>query len=103
MTSDLDGHRTYKPTASTIARFKHQAFAEEKEWRAVVSDGQALFRPGANGITPYVQLELPSEAVSEVRVGPGHDTRLRAQAAGRLLAATGRDVQVSASSAPYRG
>ena len=90
-----------------LARIKHAAFEEEKEWRIVaiadtLSD-QIAFRPGPYGLLPYYKLQLPTDAVREVIVGPGPHSALRVESVRRLLAAAGKQhVRVRPSSAPFR-
>lgn len=101
------------PTPTALARFKHQAFREEQEWRVVVpaksgpsdsaSTAPVSFRPGPEGITPYVAIPFDSSAVLHVRVGPGGDQRRRELALKRLLEANGNSASTSTSAAPFRG
>ena len=96
-----------------LARFKHQAFREEQEWRVVVPAGsapsdptptaQVSFRPGPEGITPYVAIPFDSSSVLHVRVGPGGDQPRRERGLKRLLEANGLSVITSTSEAPFRG
>ena len=85
-----------------LAGIKHPAFKEEHEWRLVVVTDQQRprFRPGPLGVTPYISLGYPTEAIAEVVVGPGPEQELREQGA-RLLA--GEGVSVRSSDAPFRG
>jgi len=97
-----------------LAEIKHEAFAEEREWRliAVASIGEAdvYFRSGPLGVTPYVNLQLPVGSIAEVVVGPGREQELRQRGVERLLTERGLltegglgDVAIRNSRAPFRG
>ena len=81
--------------------FKHQAFADEEEWRLVsprIIDGDTCikFRGGGFSVVPFVYFELPP--VRECIVGPTVDQHLSARAVEQLC-----DVPVSElSTIPYR-
>jgi hypothetical protein len=91
-----------------LARFKHEAFEEEQEWRVAVSTyGRTVnkinLREGAR-LVPYIKLRFNPSALAYVYIGPGadfHDKR----ALHALLAANGYDadrVWIEHSSAPFR-
>lgn len=95
-----------------LASVKDPAFREEQEWRIVVSSERTgvRFRQTPVSIAPYVVLQLPTDALRAVIVGPGPHADLRRDAVERLV--TGRrfeflvelpEVEVSESSAPFRG
>jgi hypothetical protein len=96
----LGFHRAQSVVA--LARIKHAAFSEEREWRLVVVSGptKPSFRVGPLGVTPYISLWYPVDAIVEVVVGPGPEQRLRAQGVERLV---GEEVTVRSSNAPFRG
>lgn len=92
-----------------LASIKHSAFAEEKEWRLLVSSMEAQradsFRVGPLGLIPYIEIPLNlSDTVHEIVIGPGGHSDLRVTGIARLL--RGLDlpgVHVRVSSAPFRG
>jgi hypothetical protein len=92
-----------------LAAIKHEAFAEEREWRLLVAKiGGApseKFRVTALGLVPYVELPVDLRAaLHEIVVGPGNHSDVRTLGVARILQYLGlRDVSIRASSAPYRG
>ncbi|MFE3052290.1 DUF2971 domain-containing protein [Nocardia sp. NPDC059239] len=103
---------------SSLAQFKHEAFAEEDEWRIVASRPTFYtplrFRPGpTGGITPYIRLIRPQpvddltvipSAIRSITVGPGSDQDLREEALRQLLGQRGfLDVEVKRSKTTYKG
>jgi hypothetical protein len=92
-----------------LASIKHNAFAEEKEWRLYVGGMTAglkeSFRIGSYGIIPYIELPFDlHKAIHEVVVGPGKYSDVRMTGVARLLRSLNLDsVNVRASSAPFRG
>lgn len=98
-----------------LARIKDAAFVEEREWRLVLlgARGGEQFRPGRVGLTPYVKVPFPKEAIKEVVIGPTVYATLQRRAAARLMdgifgftgsedGRLGRAVEVRSSAAPYR-
>jgi hypothetical protein len=92
-----------------LAGIKHSAFAEEQEWRLLVSSMEAQrgesFRVGQYGLIPYIEipLNLP-DAVHDIVVGPGGHSDLHVTGVARLLHGLGlHEVHVRVSSAPFRG
>lgn len=98
------------------ATMKHQAFAEEREWRIIadvyknfVSPPVPYFRQGPLGLTPYVHIDMKCDngrmPLREVVVGPGANMELRVAAVRKMLNGLGygRSVEVRESEAPYRG
>jgi hypothetical protein len=85
-----------------LASIKNPAFEEEREWRLVLvtDQHQPSFRTGPLGVTPYISLCYPTDAIAEVIVGPGRDQQLREQGMRLLI---GEEVSVRPSSAPFRG
>jgi hypothetical protein len=90
-----------------LAGIKHEAFAEEQEWRLLALGASAertKFRAGAYGLIPYIEQKIDLSAVREVVVGPGAHADLRALGARRLLDHLGLGVvPVRISVAPFRG
>jgi hypothetical protein len=93
-----------------LAGIKHEAFSEEKEWRLIgrgsTGEIDVAFRTGPLGVTPYVNLELPEDALATVIVGPGQNEELRRQGVERLLGESGYghdDVHVQLPKSPFRG
>ncbi|MET8430087.1 DUF2971 domain-containing protein [Nocardia sp. NPDC004860] len=100
-----------------LAQFKHDAFSEEDEWRLIHPAGDFYaplqFRPGPNGIVPFIKLIRPQpfdsrvfvpSAIKSVTVGPGPDQSLREEAVRQLLAQRGFfDTEVKPSRATYKG
>jgi hypothetical protein len=72
-----------------LARIKHGAFAEEREWRLIALDDTskaANFRAGPYGLIPFIALKANlQDALKEVVIGPGVHSDLRALATHRLL------------------
>jgi hypothetical protein len=110
---------------SVALSIKHEAYAEEREWRLVFipdwrgsvlpADGAAsgepggtLFRKGAFGLTPYNVLKIPRDvgerrSVRELIVGPCHDPATAVRAAAVLARSHGLDsADVRACGIPYR-
>ncbi len=90
-----------------LARVKHQAFAEEREWRLITTSQATIgisFRSGPRWPVPYIPCTLPVGALQRVVMGPGPDAGLRERGLNKLLSANGlEDVQVGRSEAPFRG
>jgi hypothetical protein len=96
-----DGHGSHEERellARTVllpemARVKEPSFSEEKEWRLLVIEGRPeriLFRVGATGVVPYVEVLLPEPSpVREVVIGPAVDQRLHRRGIEQLLARRG--------------
>jgi hypothetical protein len=88
-----------------LATIKHPSFTEEQEWRLLVAgEGEGVeFRISSLGIVPYVVFKLVPGWLSEVVVGPGVHTDVRAKGVKQLLKVHGyRDVAVRESEAPLR-
>lgn len=106
-----------------LARIKHGAFSEEREWRLIQLVNQQEYmhhipvRARAAGLVPYIHfgLNLPvhngddyvrpmQAAIESVIVGPGSDQQAQAWAVGDLLRSAGySQLDISLSRAPYRG
>lgn len=117
--------------ASEAARFKDEAFAEEREWRIAIraNRGKLLeshlsrpkspiirFRAGRHGVTPFIEIPLllnsAESPLQRVVVGPSQNeeeavegVKLLLQAKGIKLRAPDSDdgVEVAPSGVPYRG
>lgn len=88
-----------------VASVKHPSFAEEREWRVIVSmedDVTTLFRATNRAIIPYVKVSLPLDALVSVRVGPGNNTGVRKEGVSRLLRRVGSAASVVVSEIPLR-
>lgn len=92
-----------------LARYKHDAFAEEKEVRLIVfRNGDLSPTPrlrAANGhLVPYFPIAFPYSAVRSIRVGPSPHRERSRMALERWLPGSARGeyshVQVSVSDAP---
>jgi hypothetical protein len=92
--------------------FKHEAFAEEKEWRLIglpTTADDVRYRPSKYGITPYLEVDLPRFdtghiALHEAVIGPGA-TREGVHGFKNLVwngADYRSQVRVYTSSAPFR-
>ncbi len=105
----------YLRIAMEIPRLKHEAFAEEKEWRLVVipnpgrEDEIVEFRALPNGLSPYVKVPV---GVSDKRIdlasiviGPGQDADRSLRSAKMFLTKLDYDSDnlLRISAAPYRG
>lgn len=93
-----------------LARIKHGAFAEEREWRAIVSRyvqwsaAPLRFREGVR-LVPYLDLKFDPDAVAWIYIGPG-GTLQDKRALRSFLAHHGYDlnrVYIEISDAPYVG
>lgn len=93
-----------------LARFKHDAFEEELEWRIAVSRYRDLpitslcFRDGAR-VIPYIRLRFEPSDLAVIYIGPGGDIQDE-RALKHLLAANGYNVDlvsIEHSRAPFRG
>ena len=111
-------HRDYSTIPNLMINdsvvYKHPAFKEECEWRAVLGvpkltgRHKAKFRVGKSHLVPYVGINL-SQAdtafVSEVIVGPSPNIGLSVSSIKRLMSQNRRsfgNAEVEASSIPYR-
>lgn len=99
--------REFLPWFSPL--MKNGAFAEEREWRAILSADpryslEQLFRPSEGIIVPYVGIALDSEGgalpIEEIVVGPMSNQKLAAEAVRGLVA--NRKIGVRRSSIPFR-
>ena len=53
-------------------------------------------------IVPYIELDLPLEAIVSIRVGPGNNVDVREAGVRRLLQALGSKAEVVRSDLPLR-
>lgn len=72
-------HKRYQEAARSLFRVKNGAFREEKEWRlftfgCLSSMGGVQLRGTGKAISPYIPIEIPAEAVSQVTLGPKNQT-----------------------------
>jgi hypothetical protein len=102
--------------AALLATVKHPGFSEEKEWRLFVAfEGsqqatkfgpvpyeRTSFRSTPMAIVPYIKVQLPSDAIVTVRVGPGNSTDVREAGVRRLLKSVGSNATVLRSDVPLR-
>ena len=99
----------------TAARIKHQAFAEEEEWRAIskvsreLNDPALRFREGPSRLVPYVEFALPKKSdralfLEQVYVGPSAEPRLAFSSVDWLLTKNGASPSngLHASGLPWR-
>ena len=94
------------------ALFKHPAFREEVEWRAVspvLTDyvhSRIQYREGASTLVPYLDFELAASSsplpLSSVIVGPTPHVNLASDAISRCLSGYGASPGVYPSIIPYR-
>ncbi|WP_406816619.1 DUF2971 domain-containing protein [Mycobacterium sp. M23085] len=93
-----------------LAKVKHGAFEEEREWRAIVSRyvqwsaDPLSFREGVR-IVPYLNLKFEPEALAWIYIGPGGNMQDK-RALRAFLAKNGYNldrVWIELSGAPYRG
>lgn len=88
-----------------LPRYKHQSFAEEREWRLAILDAEPSkvdFRVREGRLLPYLPVAVPVDALTHVRLGPGATL---ADVAAVHLALTRfgwSDVVVDQSASPYR-
>ena len=87
------------------AQVKHPGFKEEDEHRIIIPGATSMpvcYRPGAQGLTPYVKVRIGESAPAAVMVGPGGDDS-RVRVVERLLASNEwGHVPVSRSNIPLR-
>jgi hypothetical protein len=94
------------------ALFKHPAFREEAEWRAVspvltdVVHSGIQYREGASTLVPYIEFKLATLSsplpLSSVIVGPTPHVNLASDAISRCLSGHGASPGVYPSVIPYR-
>lgn len=96
-------------------RFKDDGFREEREWRIIITDGEAnpSYRVGNNVVIPYRIFEgempfppsdLPSRLpITSITIGPGKDLALTEKSVRHFLDAKGYDrVAILHSKIPFR-
>lgn len=72
-------HELQREAVKGLFTIKNEAFHEEKEWRLYLFEPEERivdlkFRVSAAGLSPYQELEFPSEAIVSVRLGPTNKT-----------------------------
>jgi len=98
---------------SLIAKFKHQGFEKEAEWRVVsMNEDRIHFRNVGNHLIPYVPLKNGDQPlpIAKVMIGPGHDQNLTMRSVKKFLQTYGSkssqgnisDIPVEISKIPYR-
>ncbi len=96
-----------------IAKMKDKSFAEEKEWRLLITCTQAeqiRFRMGKSLLTPYIELKWGNNAevmslqpIRSVTIGPCPDPDLSKQSIDRFLTSSGNGtVSAENSQIPFR-
>ncbi|MGW1781683.1 DUF2971 domain-containing protein [Streptomyces sp. NPDC002143] len=90
-----------------LTTIKNPAFSEEREWRLMIPREEIRddvgFRVGPVGVTPYLEVTFPRDAVTEVIVGPGQHPKERANGIRQLLDRYGMNwVQVKLSTTSLR-
>jgi Protein of unknown function (DUF2971) len=102
--------------AALLTTIKHPGFREENEWRLFAAYEQfqqgpmdnriphepTRFRSTPMAIVPYIEVQLPSDAIVTVRVGPGNFTDVREAGVRRLLKSLGSNATVLRSDVPLR-
>lgn len=88
---------------------KHNAFAEEKEWRLVLGneaeahDTKVNYRPKSGYIVPYLKIKAPVECISEIILGPSAEPELARNSMRRFVEDHFETkVDVVTSNVPYR-
>jgi hypothetical protein len=101
--------------ALLVPAFKDAAFAHEEEWRFVAMPRRGReakvvrFRPGRNGIVPYIPIALSDSdkplPIAKIYVGPRQQPDAGRKAVSSFLAANGYDDEgvVVSSGIAYRG
>ncbi|MCF3940639.1 DUF2971 domain-containing protein [Gordonia tangerina] len=98
-----------------VATIKHEAFAEEQEWRLwAISEARypVNVRPGRSGLVPYLEVgvnlrmggQCVHPTIGEIVVGPHPDKSGQVAATREFLKSQQHDPQlVTASNVPFRG
>lgn len=88
---------------------KHEAYKTEEEVRCVVyaSENQYVkFRTKNGIIIPYVEIQVPKEALKSIVIGPTNKSQLSLQSIIHFLSINGYDldrIELKSSQIPYRG
>lgn len=103
------GHRLAAPdVVSLSAKFKHEAFKDEEEWRLVVgplilNDERICYRDSERVIIPYVKIDFNTTGLKHIIVGPGPHKERNERSLRQMLIQKGfKDVNVSVSKVPFR-
>ncbi len=99
-----------KEMPGLFAKFKHQAFKDEKEWRLVVgpiwaTNERIRYRPGERVIIPYVEIDFEAIGLQlkHIIVGPGPHQKRNVGSLRQMLGLHGFEgVKVSPSVIPFR-
>ncbi|MGW1712133.1 DUF2971 domain-containing protein [Streptomyces sp. NPDC002156] len=74
---------------TALTMIKNPAFREEREWRLMIPRDELRddvgFRVGPVGVTPYLQVDFPLDAMTKVIVGPGQHHAERMNGTRQLL------------------
>jgi hypothetical protein len=103
----LDALNLCMPLLPTV---KHDAFAQEAEWRVILSTYAGLGTPDIKvrpypRLTPFVELPFERSAIAEIVIGPGGDFHSE-RAVRMALKSYGYgvdEVKIRQSRAPFRG
>lgn len=88
---------------------KHEAYKHEEEVRCVayISENQYVkFRTKNGIIIPYVEIQVPKEALKSIVIGPTNKSQLSLQSIFHFLSINGYDldrIELRSSQIPYRG
>ncbi len=83
--------------------YKHNSFRDENEWRIIKHDVTEKFRLGPTGIVPYLDFNIPIDAISSIRLGPKCDFPRNSFSITELLKTKGlRQIKVDHSSIPLQ-
>ncbi len=102
-------HTYWRGGPAALARFKHEAFRQEKEWRVVGRHRHKKleFRKGRFGVVPYVGIPLKLSGenlkIKRIVVGPNLNPEVAKAAVAKLCVAC--DVptpEINSSVVPYR-
>jgi DUF2971 family protein len=98
--------------ADVVSCIKHPSFAEEREWRMVISivppDHEAVgYRPSGELLLPFYRLQLVDAdtaiPLQKIIIGPASQSQLAARALHDFLWKEGlRDIDIEASNISYR-
>lgn len=116
ISQDMDDHfaifaSTYMYIGKIIPFFKDEGFAEEEEYRFVVTPDNKIpnveYRINENGIIPYIILEPKDKKklpIKSVRIGPAKDISFIKEGLRFILESKGYgDIPIENSIIPYRG
>lgn len=93
----------------TCLACKNASFHEENEFRGVIyrdSNQEIQFREKDGVIIPYVEVDIPKDAIEEIVIGPTNKSELTTLSVINMLQNRGYDwknIKVTNSVVPYRG